>query len=263
MKDVRFVARADDAGSNVSANEAFLKVIRGGFIKNVSLMAVGPQIEDAQRLLKFKGKVCFGMHAVLNAEWDRVKWGPLSGIGAESGLLDPQGYFLSHPSMFEKTKPPVEVILREYEAQLDKLTRLHFPVQYVDSHMLPEKYVPGLLEATSAWIKRKGLIDHAYFYTLPPGLEKIAQDPKQLIPVLKAVPEGQYFFAIHPALDSEEMRATGNAEFRGEDIARGRSGEAKMFSRKTTGWLLRSLGIRPIRYDEAVPGELLDPAMIP
>jgi hypothetical protein len=253
MKKIRFITRADDAGSSTSANEAIKGVLKAGFIKNVSLMAVGSKIEDARELLRFKKKICFGLHSVINAEWDRVKWGPLTKIDPSAGLTDEQGFFLSDPKLFEETKPPVELILREYDAQLDKLTRLNFPVSYVDSHMIPEKNIPSLFEAMNDWIKQKGLINHFYYYTLPPGFEQVAEDPANLFPVLTALRDGQYFYLAHPALYTEEMRQTGNASVSGETVARARAGEAKLLSRLSLPLVMRFLGIRPIRYDQAEP----------
>jgi predicted glycoside hydrolase/deacetylase ChbG (UPF0249 family) len=261
MKQVRFITRADDAGSSLSANEAIRRALKAGFIKNVSLMAMGGKIEDAaERLLRFKANMNFGMHGTLNAEWDRVKWGPLSKLDASSGLVDEQGYFLSNPEQFVTTKPQVAVILREYDAQLDRLTRLGFPVAYVDSHMFPEKYIPGMFEAMNEWIKGKGLINHIYFYNLPPGFKKIAADPKNMVSVLKAIPEGQYFYLAHPAVYSDEMLLTGNSSVSGEDVAKARNGEAQLLAKKSTPRFMRFLGITPIRYDQAAPGPALDPA---
>jgi hypothetical protein len=110
------------------------------------------------------------------------------------------------------------------------------------------------------WITRKGLINHIYFYNLPPGFEKVMADPKNLVPVLKAIPAGQYFYAAHPALYSEEMLLTGNSSVSGETVARTRDGEARLLGKKTTPLFMRFLGITPIRYDQAIAGPALDPA---
>ncbi|GHU98013.1 hypothetical protein FACS189483_05430 [Spirochaetia bacterium] len=261
MKQIRFITRADDAGSSLSANEAIRRALKAGFIRNVSLMAVGNKIEDAaEKLPRYKANMNFGMHGVLNAEWDKVKWGPITKLDASSGLVDEQGYFLPDPEQFANTKPTMEIILREYDAQLDRLTRLGFPVAYVDSHMFPEKYIPGMFEAMNEWIKRKGLINHIYFYNLPPGFEKVVENPKNLVPMLKAIPEGQYFYVAHPAVYSEEMLLTGNSSVSGKDVARARNGEAQLLAKKTTPLFMRLIGITPIRYDQAVPGPALDPA---
>ena len=106
MKQIRFITRADDAGSSFSANEAIRRALKAGFIRNVSLMAVGSKIEDAaEKLLRHKAGMNFGMHGVLNAEWDKVKWGPVTKLDTSSGLTDEQGFFLSNPEQFVKTRP--------------------------------------------------------------------------------------------------------------------------------------------------------------
>lgn len=253
MKNIRFVTRADDAGSSRSANAAIAKCIRAGFIKNVSVMAPGAFVGEAAELFASDKRACFGMHATLNAEWDRVKWAPVSALPENGGLTDENGMFLPDPKLFAETRPGVELILKEYDAQLDKLTRAGFRISYVDSHMLPEMYIPGLDEATENWAKGKGLLHHMYYYNLPPGWQELAEDSSRLLHVLRSIPDGQYFFVAHPALYGEDMLLTGNAENAAEDIAGGRSGEAKMFGKRSTKWMMRLLGIRPLRYDEATP----------
>ncbi len=253
MKHIFFVTRADDAGSSRSANAAIKKVIRAGFLKNVSIMAPGAFIDDAAAQFGKDKRVCFGMHGTLNAEWDRVKWGPVADLPKDSGLVDGNGAFLADPKLFLTSKPPVELVLREYEAQLDKLTRAGFDIRYVDSHMFAETGIPGMDEAVADFAKRKGLLDHMYYYHFPPGLLEAAARGENLIKLLRGVPDGQYFFAAHPALDTDEMRQTGNATYRGEDIAKARGSEAKTYGSPLTKVLMRSMGIRPLRYDEATP----------
>jgi hypothetical protein len=254
MKKRTFITRADDAASSRSANAAIAKAIAAGFIKNVSVMAPGAYAEEAASMFAKDRRVCFGLHATINAEWDKVKWGAVSDVGADSGLLDENGMFLSHPKLFLETKPNPETIIAEYDAQLDKLTRLGFDIRYADSHMAPEILVAGLDEAMEDWTKRRGLIHHMYFYRMPPGWETVAQDSSKLLPVLRALPEGQYFFLVHPAFYSDEMLETGNAEVSGEDVAKARDAEAKLVSRRWLKPSMRALGIEPIRYDEATPG---------
>lgn len=243
MKNIRFITRADDLGSSYSANLAIEQVIDAGFIKNVSIMACGPAVEDAARRLAHRKDVCFGMHTTLNAEWDRVKWGPVLSPEKCKGLVDEQGYFLSHPSMFAQTKPPVEQIMAEVDAQLERLHKLGFPVCYIDSHMFSEMHIEGLDEAMEAFAKQKGLIDHMYFYQIPHwGLNLCdAKNADQL-------PQGQYLGISHPSLDTEEMRLTGNASISGTLVAETRARETALLSDKA---YLDSLGIQSIRYSDA------------
>ena len=246
MKDIRYIARADDLGSSYSANLAIEKVVGAGFVKNVSIMACGPQVEHAAQLLAHRKDVCFGMHTTLNAEWDRVKWGPVLPAEKCRGLVDENGYFLSDPSLFLQTKPAVETIMQEVSAQLERLHKLGFPISYIDSHMFSEMYVDGLDEAMEDFSRKKGLLDHMYFYQLPAwGLD--LTDEEKLI----QVPDGQYFFVIHPSLDTEEMRMTGNASVSGDWVATSRARETEIFSDKDFCRRLLASGIRGIRYTDA------------
>lgn len=246
MKNIRFISRADDLGSSHSANIAIERVINSGFIKNVSVMACGPMVEDAAALLAHRKDICFGMHTTLNAEWDLVKWGPLLPLDEGSGLVDEHGHFLSDPSAFTQTKPPVEIIMQEVSAQLERLHKLGFPIRYIDSHMFPEMYVEGLDQAMEEFAAKKGLLDHMYFYHLPPSGLSISEFDS-----LTQLPNGQYFMVSHPSLDTEEMRMTGNASVRGRDVAASRARETALLGDAEICRKLLTSGVQGIRYDEA------------
>lgn len=253
MANVNFIARADDLGSSHSANQAIDAVSRAGFVKNVSVMAPGPAVEQAAALLAGRKDICFGMHTTLNAEWDRVRWGPVLPLDEKSGLIDENGSFLCDPALFVDTKPAVETIMREVGAQLERLHALGFNIRYVDSHMFPEMAVPGLDEAMAEFARQKGLLDHMCFYNPPPGLHDLRGGLDGLTETLKTMPAGQYFLVTHPALDTVETRQAGNAQVSGAEVAESRAHEAAVLSAPETAALLRRLGCEGIRYDEAVP----------
>lgn len=271
----QLIARADDLGSSNSANQAIERVVGARIIRNVSVMACGPFVESAAEMLADRKEICFGMHTTLNAEWDKVKWGPvglacakmepvgltcakmgqggsltgqdegISSLGMESGnpLVDENGYFLPDPSLFLRTKPSVEQIMQEVDAQLERLYKLGFDIRYIDSHMFSEAYVPGMDEAMEAFARKKGLVDHMYFYHLLPNMGRMME--------LGAVPDGQYFIVAHPSLDTEEMRRTGNAGVSGMEVAKGRARETQIFSSPDLRMALETAGFECIRYDEA------------
>ncbi|MDR1293075.1 MAG: ChbG/HpnK family deacetylase [Clostridiales Family XIII bacterium] len=253
MARINFVARCDDLGSSASANRAIDAVTRAGFMKNVSVMAPGRFVEQAAELLAGRKELCFGMHTTLNAEWDEVKWPPVLPFDAGSGLTDERGYFLADPAMFERTKPSVETIMKEADAQLERLHAAGFDIRYVDSHMFPEMFVAGMDEAMAEFAKKKGLIDHMYFYNPPPGLSDIRMELPEIMGLLKALPDGQYFFVAHPSLDTEEMRRAGNALYRGADVAKWRAHETQALSNPGLCAMLRGMGCEGVRYDEATP----------
>jgi hypothetical protein len=255
MARISFVARCDDLGSSISANRAIDAVTRAGFIKNVSVMAPGSFVAQAAELLAGRKEICFGMHTTLNAEWDRVKWSPVlppDTPDTKGGLVDDNGYFLADPAMFERTKPEVETIMKEADAQLEKLHAAGFDIRYVDSHMFPEMFVEGMDDAMADFAKRKGLIDHMYFYNLPPGLGGAQAGLSEIMESLKTLPDGQYFFVTHPSLDTDEMRQTGNASYSGADVAALRANETRVFSDPAVCETLRGMGCEGVRYDEAM-----------
>jgi len=255
---VQFITRADDIGSSHSANLAALKVAKAGLIKNFSLMAPCDFIEEAAEMFAGRKDVCLGMHTTLNAEWDEVKWKPIVPIDQSSGLVDENGFFLSNPSLFSDTKPPLEVIMTEVEAQFERLHRLGFDIKYIDSHMFAEMYIDGMDNEIEAFAKRKGILDHMHYYTLPPRLEEFIKNPSNPLRYLKSLPPGQYFIVIHPSLDTEEMRKTGNSRESGDKVAQDRARETKIFSSFIFRTIMKLTGCQGIRYDEAVSVERVD-----
>ena len=250
MKSIKIITRADDAGSSRSANLAIQRAISAGFIKNVSLMACCDYIDEAAEFLRGEKEICFGMHATLNAEWDNVKWKPLTGINKGSGLVGEHGYFLAAPSMFLTTKPKVELALKEYDAQLDKLTKLGFNITYVDSHMYAEIFIDGLVDAKREWAARKGLLYHMD-YDNPPKISNFENTINNLGKFFCSLPNGQYLYITHPALYSDEMLQTGNTECPGSEVARVRDMEARAVSDPELIMFLNENGVTAIRYDEA------------
>jgi len=256
MTKKTLLLRADDLASSHSANLAIAQVIKNGLVKNVSVMAVGPNLDEAADLLAHSENICFGMHVTLNAEWDKVKWKPLTHLSKDSGLVDDQGYFLSDPSLFVTTKPNLDIILAEFEAQLSLLTQKGFKIRYVDSHMFPEASIEGLTEALGKWIRQKGLINHIFYYDN--GHFQPFNNVSDLEIILRNLNEGQHFMVVHPSLDTEEMRQTGNKDVPGNVVAASRQIETTVMSDPNLPKLFKDYDIETIRYDQAIPAERID-----
>ena len=65
MLDKALITRADDFGSSHSANQAIYEVSKKGIVKNVSVMACAPYLEEAAEMLASSKDVTFGMHLSL------------------------------------------------------------------------------------------------------------------------------------------------------------------------------------------------------
>jgi len=246
------ITRADDCGSSHSANIGILQAIEGWILKNISLMAPCDFIEEAASMLASRDDICFGLHATLNAEWDHVKWGPVLPTAQVSSLVDENGMFLSSPKEFLQKEPNLDEIMLEIQAQLDKLKAFGFRISYVDTHMAPEYEVPGLEERLSDWTKKEGLL---YWNHYCSSLKKVIESEdliEEMVNRLKTATQGQYLYVAHPAVDSSEMRRTGNQDYSGDLIAKRRAIEIKLFTDPRILQTFRERNIIPIRYDEAV-----------
>ena len=114
MLDKALITRADDFGSSHSANQAIYEVSKKGIVKNVSVMACAPYLEEAAEMLASSKDVTFGMHSVINAEWDRVVWGPVAPKEKVKSLIDHRGVFYQDVLELAAAKPDLAEIITEY-----------------------------------------------------------------------------------------------------------------------------------------------------
>ncbi|KIL42483.1 hypothetical protein SD70_00880 [Gordoniibacillus kamchatkensis] len=250
-QEIKLITRADDLGSTHSTNLAIEKAIANGFIKNVSVMAVGLFVEEAAEMFAKRNDICFGLHAAINSEWDQLKWGPVSDPSKVPSLVTDNGWFYPRTLDFYFHPPVIVEIMLEMQAQLDKLLHLGFNIRYVDFHMAPGRYVPSLGEAMREWAAKNSLINigvygtMACFYRPFPLYDEISMLPGAFESVLKKLPAGQYIYVGHPALDTEETRLCG------EYNAYRRNKDTEFVSSPETMRLCEKYHVTPIRIDQA------------
>ena len=256
---ISLVTRADDLGSSHAANIAIAGgAVTGDYIKNVSCMAVGPLIEEGSELLKDCRHICFGMHATLNAEWDLIKWGPVSPLESVASLVTPEGAFFSEPAMFSAHPPELGQILLEFDRQLDLLTSLGLDIRYVDSHMFPEFFVEGLSQALSDWARQKGLIDHISYYRFPGKMEPgsgatFEASLAAMFTWFDLLKDGCYFSVMHPAKHSRELLLCKNQRVPAGLVATQRNLEYQLLLSRRLEQYCDEHGTRRVRYDAAEP----------
>ncbi|WP_068779315.1 ChbG/HpnK family deacetylase [Paenibacillus sp. GM2] len=251
-KEICIITRADDGGSNHAANLGIERALEGGVLKNVSIMATCPAVREAAQMFAGRADVCFGLHFVLNAEWNDIKWGPMADPASVPSLIEADGWFSPHPDYFKEHPPLMREVMLELEAQFAKLTELGFRIAYVDTHMVPELAIPGLEDELRAWCTARGLVywwDYLFENISISAADDVVTKHLEQIEALGA---GRYLLVTHPAVDSEEMRALGNAYESGQQIARTRQYDSQFWSNPRLSVQYKQRGIRPIRYDEAV-----------
>ena len=244
------ITRADDFGSSHSANLAIYDAIQAGFTRNVSIMACGHFLEEAAEMAADAPNICFGLHGCINSEWSKVTWGPVAPKEKVKSLIDSRGAFYPTQEDLVKHNARIEEIITEYRYQLERARNLGFNIKYMDSHMFPELFVPGLEDAMSTMIEKEGLVDHRYFNRIFPGSDLMNQD-KALFEQTLQYMDGQYLFLMHPARYSEEMCAAGNETISGQAVAKARELDYRFVTDPRNKELCEKYHVNLLRYDEA------------
>lgn len=254
--DRKLISRADDFGSAQAANAAILEALKAGYlIRNVSCMAPGPYLErDAQALAAFSHQVDLGLHLTVNAEWDTVQWKPCAPLEEIRPLLHAQGGFFQTSEALAAAAPPVEAVLREAAAQLDRLTALGLPITYLDGHMFPYRYIPGLDSALAQWCREKGLryaaaLDRLYIGgpTFGPTYAGFSQATDLWLGSLTAPVT---LYVMHPARLSHETCAFSNSSFPPGVVAWER--ELEYRSAVDPVWTVRSEAVSLVRFRDMI-----------
>lgn len=252
MAEKALITRADDLGSSHSANEAIYEVSQKGIVKNVSVMACAPYLEEAAEMLASSKDVTFGMHGVINSEWDRVTWGPVAPEEKVPSLIDRRGVFYQDVLELAASRPNLDEIITEYQYQLERLRKAGFPIAYVDSHMMPEGDIPGLAERFDRWAESEGLLNHRYYNRMLKEGGRVSHD-RSIFEQAIAQMDGQCKLVLHPAKKSEEMLLTGNRNYSGEYIAWEREDDYRFYGDESVLAFLNRQGVRLLRYTEAQP----------
>ena len=259
---MKLLSRADDFGSAKASNKAILEAVETGYVvRNVSCMAVGPCIEEGAEYLKKYRHIDLGIHVTLNAEWDEIKWRPLTGGAGVSGMTDACGYFFPSQQMLAACKPDVTQIIKEYDAQLDKLTTLGLQISYADSHMFPELFVEGLEVEFKQWIRRKGLLDSTEYYSNhTAGNPTFTENENEFLISMeswlkKAREWEQIFYLTHPACANEETFLFANEHFPRGVVQKERQEEYLAVTSPLWGRWCEQYEITPVRYSQATKQE--------
>lgn len=253
--ETSLVIRLDDAGSNDSTNRAIADICAAnkGVNLNVSLMANGFAIESAVDLLAHYHNCCFGVHLTLNAEWDRVRWGPISHPSAVTSLVDGHGFLYRSPQMFAAQQVKLDEVFLEMDHQLAKLRKLGFNIAYADEHMVFGDGLIGFKARFAGWCQRNQLINWRQFNRRLPALDYNHESNSltdQLVARLEAAGPAIYTVVTHPAYDSDEMQKLGDANHSGAFISQSRNRDRMLLQGRQFHQYCLARGIRWLRYDE-------------
>jgi chitin disaccharide deacetylase len=245
------ITRGDDCGSTHAANIGIMEATKAGLLKNISVMAPCPFVQEAAEMFAGLTECCFGLHITLNAEWDRVKWGPVLSAKQVPSLVDAQGMLVSSPALYRQHAPRGEEIMMEVQAQLEKARGLGFDIRYIDTHMGITRSIEGLEGQLQTWAAREGLLYYGYYAHRFPQWDATSDELNGFIATLEALPAGQYLLVTHPTMDVPEVRTLGNENETGEQIAARRSMDIRLLTDPRVVACFERRGIVPLRFDQA------------
>ncbi|MBK9316960.1 MAG: ChbG/HpnK family deacetylase [Acidobacteria bacterium] len=256
QKRIRLITRGDDLGCARSLNRAVKECYQKGILRNCSVLAASPFVEEAASMLAKSKGLCFGLHCDLTSEWDNVKWGPVAPREQVPSLVDKRGY-LHQTNEAVRASAKADEALIELQAQLDKARRLGFDIRYADLHMGTVQFVPGLPDKFGDWCRTNRLIDTRRIggrLSLPRSSPIDRRRPGDyvldLISSLKAAADGEYLIVGHLAYDDAEIRNLGHPGYPGQAVAHNLNWERLAYVDPRILKFVRENGVAPVRYDE-------------
>jgi chitin disaccharide deacetylase len=250
--------RLDDVGMNHSVNAAIDRVGATGMPFSVSLMAVGPQFDEAVAILKKHRQVAVGVHLALNSEWRGYRWGPVLGKTAVPSLVDADGHFLPSVDGFLASSYDLAEVEREITAQVQRVVDSGLKISYIDAHMGTLQSTPQLREIHDRVARKFGLrisrqFGEAYF-TL---WDKPVESKKSILlaRMASAKPDTVNLIVLHVAERTPEMDALFdlNAPAQnsaGSGVAAHRHAELDAVLSPELAELVRSRAIQLITYEQ-------------
>jgi len=248
---LRLVTRLDDAGLCENVNEAVLDAATSGLVKNISIMVPGPAFAHAAERLQERTDLCLGLHVTLNAEWETVRWQPLSPPAEVGTLIDSESFFLPTPSHLHERRSSVTEMMTEIGRQLDAARRAGLDIRYLDEHM-GVSWVCGLREHLANFARSEGLVDAIPISSVPrwSHVGRGSDIAEAWIKVIQSCPPGIRVLVSHVGFDREDFRCyqePGQAE---GVVATQRNAERMAWHSSSLRECIISRGIKLLRYDE-------------
>lgn len=256
---IRLWLRGDDFGYTHASNMAMKQAFDEGFMSSGSLLVPGPWFAETAAMAKANPEWSVGVHLTITAEWNMLRWGPVSPVSEVPSLVAPDGYF--HTSGYRPSsrtepqpgdlrafhEPKLAEVEREFRAQVERAKSMGVNVAYVDCHMgmaCREEILP-----ITRKIAAENCIPIAGRQSFP-ELQNFSLDWDQRTPEegrrlfearLRALTPGLWMFVDHPAVDTPELRGVDSNS--GESWARLRSSVLAIWTDPEIRKLIDELGI--------------------
>ncbi|MCB9138158.1 MAG: polysaccharide deacetylase family protein [Caldilineaceae bacterium] len=229
------IINADDFGMCQAVNAAVMAAFRQGLLRSATLMTPCPWALHAIQFLQAHPHIAFGIHLTALSEWPNYRWGPLTPRASVPSLVDEDGYFYTFdrmPAFLQQVR--LDELEREWRTQIERVLAAGLSPTHLDWHALridgrrdihalmvnlALEYGLALRVRGRDWTARvQGLglpvVDYDFLdsYLLDPA-DKFARYAQ----LLRALPPGLSEWAIHPGLDTPELRTIEGGRVRATD----------------------------------------------
>lgn len=231
------IVNADDFGMCHAVNEAIIGTLQAGIVLSTSLMIPCPRMASAAQFLAAHPETPFGVHLTAISDSVHNRWQPVTAGEKIPSLVDAVGYFYDFEHMGEfLAQVRLDHLELEFRAQIEVVLAAGLRPTHLDWHSLRIAGRPDIFAVMFRLAREYGLALRVFNRSIIEALQgqgfptndHDVLDSYLLDPVNKAaryagllrtLPVGLSEWAVHPGLDTPELRAIepGGAHIRQAD----------------------------------------------
>ena len=219
------IINADDFGMCHAINEAIIRVLKKSVLRSTTLMVPCPWALHAMHFLADHPEIPFGIHLTVISDWVDYRWGPITSREKVPSLIDNAGYFYNFEHMPQfLAQVRLDQLEMEWRAQIDAVLAAGLTPTHLDWHALriggrddilglllrlARGYGLALRVAGRSWIEKvqsQGLPTNDYDFLDSYLLDPVSKSARYA-QLLRELPAGLSEWAVHPGLDTPELRA--------------------------------------------------------
>lgn len=219
------IINADDFGMCHAVNKAVFRAFQNGMLCSTTLMVPCPWALHAMHFLAAHPEIPFGVHLTVISDWADYRWGPVTSREKVPTLLDEAGYFnnFEHMPGF-LANVSLDELEMEFRTQIEAVLAAGLHPSHLDWHSLRISSREDIFDVMLGLAKEyelalrvygKSVIEKVQSQGLPTNdydfLDSYLLDPvdksAQYAQLLRELPAGLSEWAVHPAIDNQELLA--------------------------------------------------------
>lgn len=223
------ILNADDFGMCQAVNAAIIEALSFGLLRSTTVMVPCPWAPQALNFLAENPQVAFGVHLTAISDPAGYRWGPVSARERVPSLVDAHGFFYDFAGMpILRARAKLAELETEFRAQIETVLAVGLRPTHLDWHALRFAERTDIYDLIIELAREYGLavrligqaaIDRLQAEGLPTAdydfLDSYLIDSQDKISdytqLLRELPSGLSEWAVHPGLDTPELRAIDSA----------------------------------------------------